>query len=135
LSPYGSPWARLVENVAEDGDCWIGSGTPCRSGYVQIDAWIAGLGRRVRLSSHLCTYVLEQIGHAASWNELWLAYQEVRASKLELDHLCERPACRNPAHLELVTHQENEHRKHDRRAVRLEARGYEREAEEGACEF
>lgn len=27
--------------------------------------------------------------------------------KLELDHLCENPACINPEHLEPVTHQEN----------------------------
>lgn len=37
----------------------------------------------------------------------------------ELDHVCRRPLCVNPAHLELVTRSENERRKSWRRRAKI----------------
>jgi hypothetical protein len=46
------------------------------------------------------------------------------ATGLELDHLCRRPTCVRPAHLEAVTRQENEFRKSWRYRVRRLSCGY-----------
>ncbi len=135
-SPHSSPYARLVANVTEGGpkgDCWLGEGTPCRSGYLRSNWRIPGLGgAHVHLTSHILTWAWVK-SEATTLDELYLAYQEFRRSGLVLDHTCEMPACRNPDHLEPVTQAVNLERMRDRRAKRAEARGivqYEPEPEE-----
>ncbi|MGL4650278.1 MAG: HNH endonuclease [Caldilineaceae bacterium] len=40
-----------------------------------------------------------------------MAYQELRQSGLQVDHLCATPSCCNPDHLDLVTPSENSRRR------------------------
>lgn len=124
-SPYASLWHRLTERcVDNDGDCWIGIDTAGadRCGYQQIDVFVPGLGRhnnmgRRRVMAHVAAFCWHHWG-CTSMNELWLAYRELRESGLELDHLCETPACRNPAHLEPRTPTDHRQVTLDRRAPR-----------------
>ena len=119
---YSSPYARLVANVTETGtpgdECWEGSERACRYGYTRVNFRVAGVGH-VKLTAHIATWVASQL-EGATLRELWDAYQECRASGLELDHTCTNPRCRRPSHLEPVTHSENVQRAHDRRRVRVE---------------
>lgn len=117
-SPYSSPFARLVANVTEDDGCWFGTDrTACRFGYMQVNFYVPGLRRYVKLMAHLCTWVWVEAG-CTTVDELYLAYQELRASGLELDHTCVNPACRNPDHMEPVTHAVNVQRANERRSPR-----------------
>lgn len=117
-SPYSSPYARLVANVIEDDGCWCGTDkTSCRFGYCQLQFWIPALGRRVKLMAHLCTWIWIEAG-CTTVDELYLAYREFRCSGLELDHTCVNSACRNPDHLEPVTHAVNIQRRNERRSPR-----------------
>lgn len=128
FSPYGSPYARLVANVSEFGGCWIGNDrTRCRFGYQRLNFYVPGLAKAVKLTAHIATWLLteaEALGAGiVTADELFLAYTEFRASGLELDHTCVEPACRNPAHLEPVTHTENMQRMRDRWAEYRTAAG------------
>lgn len=73
---------RLSEKLAQDGDCWIFMGGLDPNGYGRVDGKLA----------HRVTYAF---------------YLGDIPAGLELDHLCRRPACVNPWHLEPVTHAEN----------------------------
>lgn len=117
---YSSPYARLVANVTELGECWVGTERSTgRGGYVQVNFRVPGLGWRiVKFSAHILTWVAHETG-AQTLDELYLAYQEFRHSGLVLDHTCVEPACRRPQHLEAVTQSVNVQRGHDRRAARL----------------
>lgn len=119
-SPYGTPYARLTQTVIEDGDCWRADGAMiCKWGYHRTHFWVPGLGRRVHLTSHVALWCALH-AEAQTVDDLYLAYLEFRCSGLELDHTCVEPACRNPAHLDAVTHQVNVQRANDRRhAARL----------------
>jgi hypothetical protein len=120
-SPYSSPYARLVANVTEHNGCWCGTDrTACRFGYQQINWWVPGLGRRVKLMAHLCTWLWIEAG-CTTVDELYLAYCELRASGLQLDHECVETSCRNPDHLEAVTQAVNIQRRHARRSPRQAA--------------
>ena len=90
------------------GPCWVGQdGYRCRHGYRRIDLRIRGLnGRQKRLSTHILAWLLDQLGPMER-DELFLAYLEFRASGLQLDHLCDEPACRRPSHLNPCTQSEN----------------------------
>ena len=71
--------------ISPDG-CWLWTRGLTKAGYGQV---------RVNKRKH---YVHR------------LVYQAVRGAippELELDHLCRRPRCCNPKHLEPVTHREN----------------------------
>lgn len=116
-SPYGTPWARLVANVTEDGECWIGAEKSgrTRGGYLQTNWRINGKIRK--FSAHVLTWVAHESG-VESLSELADAYDEFRASGLELDHTCCNPACRRPIHLEPMTHLENIQRRDARRSAR-----------------
>lgn len=83
-----NPFIRFFDYVEMDTDgCWIWIGSTVSSG---------GYG----LFSYLGRYVL---------SHRW-AYEQLRGKipdGLQLDHLCRRPACVNPWHLEPVTQYEN----------------------------
>lgn len=127
MSPYGGPVSRLkatVDDNAGPHDCWPGTGRDvCRKGYHRMNFWVPGLGRAVKLSTHVLLWVAAETGFKCM-NDLYLAYLEMRHSGLDLDHGCENRACRNPLHLEAMTHQNNVQLAYDRRAARAEARGY-----------
>lgn len=120
-SPYSSPYARLVANVTEHAGCWEGTDrTADRYNYQQVNFWVPGLQRYVKLMAHLCTWIWVEAG-CTSIDELYLAYQEFRASGLELDHTCVNPPCRNPGCLEPVTQLINTQRRDERRSPRIGA--------------
>ena len=132
-----TPYARLVANVVEDGECWLGTERKRSSyGYPRLNFRVPGLGgRHVALTAHIAVYVW-LASSATTLDELWLAYWEFRCSGLEIDHTCERPACRRPGHLDPVTRTENEQRKRDRRAARAAMRSQcEQPEDEPAVEF
>lgn len=115
---YPNLFARLVANTTppenEQGCwCWNGGNT-CRFGYARIAVRLKGHRHPVNLTAHVAAYVLMEIGCDASNDEVYWACMELRASKLELDHLCENTSCINPDHLELVTHKENMERAYRR---------------------
>lgn len=115
-SPYGTPYARLVSRIIDNGDdCWLGDGKMvCRYGYHRMNFWVPGLGRCVALTTHIALWCALESG-AQTIDEIYMAYLEFRCSGLELDHTCVEPACRNPAHLEPVTPSENVQRARARR--------------------
>ena len=88
------------------GPCQEGDGGACRYGYRRHWYWITGLGRQVPLTAHLLTWLLDHLGPLKR-DELFLAYIELRASGLVIDHICENTPCINPAHLQPLTQSEN----------------------------
>ena len=81
--------ARLMAKVRRDASgCWIFTGRLNNAGYGRI--WSGPSGTVVY--SHRAAYKL-LVG--------------VIPEGLELDHLCQNPACCNPVHLEPVTHKTN----------------------------
>src|SRR4051794_32415303 len=74
-----------------DGEpCWLWEGSTTKDGYGRFH-WNGSM----------------QLAHV-------LAYRKLKGPwppGLELDHLCFRPGCCNPAHLEPVTHDENMRRR------------------------
>jgi len=78
------------------GPCWLWTDPLNRYGY----------GRFARTSAH------RVLAHRYAYELLVGPIGE----GLTLDHLCERPACVRPSHLEPVTNSENVRRRHARRA-------------------
>ena len=78
--------ARFWKKVSEQDGCWLWIGGRSDLGYPM---WWTGT--RVRQAYRVC----------------YEALVALVPTGLELDHLCRRPACVNPAHLEPVTHREN----------------------------
>lgn len=79
-------WPRLLARRVIEGDCWIYTGNRTSEGY----------------------------GHISYQNKVQpvhrLAYETTVGpipEGMHLDHLCRRPPCFNPAHLEPVTCREN----------------------------
>lgn len=113
-----------------DGACWLGDGAMvCRYSYHRMNFWVPGLGRSVALTTHVALWCALQ-AEVSTIDDIYLAYLEFRASGLELDHTCVEPACRNPDHLEPVTHSVNAQRANDRRHAARLARGVENIAPE-----
>jgi hypothetical protein len=79
-------WSKVQEPFDAHNDCWVWTSSLNNHGYGQFHL---GSGN---VLAHVFAY--EQF--------CWRIQDE-----LELDHLCRNPACVNPSHLELVTHQEN----------------------------
>ena len=109
-SPYASLFPRLVSNTYEPPNeqaCWVWTGRrKCRYGYGKTTLYVPGLNKTVSLYAHVLLFVsLEAC--ATAGDDAWLAYQELQASGLELDHLCVNPSCINIDHLKPVTPQEN----------------------------
>jgi len=86
-----SMFERFWTKVREDptSGCWVWVGYRVPLGY---GCFNSGGRRGPMIYAHRYTY-RQLAGPIPSW--------------LEIDHLCRNPACVNPAHLELVTHQEN----------------------------
>lgn len=80
---------RLLSRRRIEGACWIWTGQLDRRGYGRMSV----SGRK-------------QFVHALAYKEFVGTIPE----GLEPDHLCRRPACFNPAHLEPVTQAENARR-------------------------
>lgn len=108
-SPYASPYEKTLARCSDTEHpkgCWIGTDPSCRYGYQRANYWIPGLCKSVKLTTHILVWVAHETG-ARNMDEIYLAYQEFRASGLELDHECDEPACRNPGHLKAKTHSQN----------------------------
>jgi len=88
------PWAERLElkiqRPEEPAGCWIWTGAKDWRGY-----GIAGTANHGSTTAHRDVYQ-HLVGPVPD--------------DLELDHLCRVRACVNPAHLEIVTHQENSRR-------------------------
>ena len=118
--PYPNLWARLMANIDEpenDQACWTWTGKRDRLWYGRLNVYVPGLTTTVTVMAHVATYVT----HAASpqtADEFWLAYCELQASGLEIDHLCVTPQCVSVDHLEAVTPRENCRRRDTRRNQR-----------------
>lgn len=80
---------RLLRRVVADGECWLWTGGRSPNGYGR--AWYRG---RV-INAHRAVYQ---------------AFCGPVDRRLELDHLCRRTSCVNPAHLEPVSGAENRRR-------------------------
>lgn len=115
------PWYGPDEAL---GRCWQAvGGRVCRGGYVREDYRVRGLGNRTaRLTTHILAWLLDHLGPMER-DDLFLAYVEMRASGLQLDHRCENPACRRPSHLILCTQSENIMAGRERSHQRSQARG------------
>ena len=117
---YTTLYERLMTNVVEDGECWLGTERK-RSGrrghlYPRVNVRVDGKHRA--LQAHIVVWVWCELrvlfGREPSLNELWWAYWEVRCSGLEVDHRCNEPACRRPDHLQAATRHEQEAFKRER---------------------
>lgn len=88
-------FSRLIEadDLSPNGwaGCWLWPGAKVR-GYGQIRLYLPGASKSVSRLTH---------------RVVWEYVMGVIPADLELDHLCRRPACCNPAHLEPVTRLEN----------------------------
>lgn len=99
-------WHRVELDVGTFGPlgyCWMLENQ--QDGYysgVAIPDAVTGLGRWVTIRGHRVSACLT-LGRMLTPDE-------------EVDHLCNRPACVKPAHLEVVTHAENIARAVQRRA-------------------
>lgn len=99
---------RFWPNVDKTGECWLWTGYIKPNGYA---SFYPGGGKHVPK-----VYV-----------HRW-AYEATRGpipDGLEVDHLCNVRNCVNPAHLELVTHQENQRRNRARRKACLRGHAYD----------
>lgn len=85
---YSSPLTR-------GSHCWIWTGAHATEGYGYFKIGSRTDGSRRNVRAHRVTYELVN-------GEI--------PEDLESDHLCRKPACVNPAHLELVTTRENQMR-------------------------
>jgi HNH endonuclease len=79
---------RLWAKVARDGECWMWTGARVRGyGYFQL-----GVGKTIKVHRHVYECLVGPIPD-------------------QLNHLCRRPGCINPNHLEPVTNLEQQRRK------------------------
>lgn len=96
LLEFGDPrlparfWEKVT--VASNG-CWLWTGAHATEGYGYFRVGSHRDGSRRNLRAHRVTYEL--------------LHSEIPEG-LEPDHLCRRPACVNPAHIEIVTTRENQ---------------------------
>ena len=81
-----NPMTRFWERIRIDGSCWLWTATLWPNGYAQMS--INGIKRLIH-----------------RW-----AFETFRGpipEGLQIDHLCRRKNCVNPAHLDVVTNREN----------------------------
>ncbi len=78
---------RFWEKVTKTDDCWIWTGSTAKGGYGQI-WWNGRLQRAPRVAYEL-------------------TFGRRVPEELDIDHLCRRPSCVRPEHLEAVTTSEN----------------------------
>ena len=79
--------ARLWSQVMQEGECWLWQGSADDHGYGHIS-----VGRKARFLTHRFVYI---------WT------RGAIPDDLVIDHLCRRPPCLNPAHLEPVPQRVN----------------------------
>ena len=91
-----SPAERFWEKVDKQGDCWLWTSSLDKGGYGQF--WLGERCVEAYKFSYESRHGPVPVG-------------------LELDHLCQTPACVNPAHLQAVTHQVNMQRHYRYRAL------------------
>jgi HNH endonuclease len=82
--------AAFWRYVLVTGDCWTWTGSRESQGYGRLTRTVRG--RQRILKAHRLAHVL---------------FNGTIPSGRELDHTCRNRACVNPAHLEVVSHQEN----------------------------
>lgn len=104
-------WALV--RVGSPSACWPWQGSTKAHGYGTFCLeWWDDSGKR----------------HRGSITAHRFAYQDTHGTvprELVVDHLCNRPACCNPAHLEAVTQSENLRRKYKRTPITHCRRGHE----------
>lgn len=84
---HPAPVNRVLARIRKESDgCWIYTGALVGHGYGRLKQ-----GRRTVLAHRM----------------VYEAHVGPIPEGMELDHLCRRPACVNPAHLEPVSHAEN----------------------------
>lgn len=84
------PMEKFWKRIWVDHDCWIWTGAKIPAGYGQMSRRVDG--KVVTVRAHRLAYEM-LVGPIAP--------------DLEIDHLCRRRACVNPAHLEAVRHTVN----------------------------
>ena len=99
---------RFAKKIRKTATCWLWTGSKDTDGYGQI-----GAGNRIAKAHHI------------AWE---LANNAERPKGMVIDHLCDNPACVNPAHLKMTTHQDNISRR-TRKAIGYCANGHERSPE------
>lgn len=115
-SPYTSLWARLMASIDEpdnEQSCWLWNGKHDRSWYGRLNVYVPGLFATKTVSAHVAAHVC-LAAQPRDADEFWLAYHEMKCSRLEVDHLCNDPRCINPDHHEPVTASENCRRRNTR---------------------
>jgi len=118
---YPTLFTRLMANTAEPENeqaCWSWIGKRDRWAYGRLNVYVPGLARVVTVMAHIAAWVCVHSAPASA-NEFWLAYAELQASGLELDHVCMMPPCLNVDHLEPVTPSENCKRRDARKNERI----------------
>ena len=116
---YDNLFIRLVANTAEperDEACWRWTGKKDQWSYGQVNVYVPGLGRAVTLKAHIVAWVWFE-AECTCADDAYLAYQELQAAGLELDHLCVEASCIRPDCFEAVTPSENCRRRNARRSI------------------
>lgn len=105
---YGSLFERLVANTHEPQNaqaCWIWLGEKGSGGrYGRLSLRVHG--KHFKVQAHIAMFIVLEAQPETPW-DFYLAWQELKASGLELDHLCNMDLCCAPDHLEAVTPSEN----------------------------
>lgn len=117
-SPYLTIYDRLVANTHEPENgqsCWLWSGKRGGGQYGRVNIYVPGIAATVTMQAHLALYLCVH-SDAMTPDELFLAWQEIKHSGLEIDHCCYQAHCINPDHLEAVTPSENCARRRNWRA-------------------
>ena len=81
---------RLWRRVTKTTSCWLWSGAVCKDGYGRIGFYSGGKQFYTRT-------------HRIAWE---ITYGEIPPGLMVL-HICDTPACCNPAHLRLGTNDDN----------------------------
>lgn len=100
LSKVSAPikrWLKLVE--IRPNVCWLWLGSASRDGYGQFTLSAIRGKKRLRI---------------APYRFIWEYINGPMGKGLEPDHTCNNRRCVNPAHIEPVTHAENQRRSYQR---------------------
>lgn len=113
---YGSLFERLVANTHEpmnEQACWIWAGQKGNGGrYGRLTMRLFG-AHPVKIQAHIAMFIALEAQPKTPW-DFFLAWHELKASGLELDHLCNMDLCCAPDHLEAVTPSVNNIRRVER---------------------
>lgn len=108
-SRYTTLFERLVANTEQpenDTGCRLWKRKKDRWGYGQLNVWVPGVGAPVTMKAHIALWCWIE-AECTTADDLYLAYTEMQAAGMELDHGCVTPSCCNPDCLTLVTPQIN----------------------------